>query len=185
MYEFSDHDVEVEVSPTSPTIRFKLGDKLLILDLGIAPPRANQRWELEKSGTSLICQKVVRTKYYDSYHLLVAGSRFDAPSGKVAGLEVLLDRGDQLLTLNWPSKEDPESKLGCFDNLALQDVPPPVPSHQSELVDSEFEKIAKEQGTRECSSFEREISQLILDLEVAIAKLRTTQKRLNEPPRVW
>lgn len=166
--EWSDHDVIVETSPTSPTVKFKLGERALAIDFGIAPPRANQLYQLDESGTSLICSQVVRTKYYDGYTFLVAGTRFDAPNGqKERTIEVLHHNAEHSLTINWPPSQP--SGIGCFDSVS-------VGWPNSNKSDS-----------KPNSTIEDEVARLIFELERALTRLRSARKSLTDrgPNGCW
>jgi hypothetical protein len=163
--EWSDHDVIVETSPTSPTVKFKLGEKALSIDFGIVPPRASQLYTLDDWGTSLICSQVVKTKYYEGYTFLVAGSRFDAPNGqKERTLEILHHSSEQSLTVNWPKRQEPS--VGCFDtgSVAWPDKGT-APSQPNQTPNQ---------------SVEEEISRLIFELERALLRLRNARKGLSD-----
>lgn len=130
-------NIAVETGPSAYMVTFRQGGKALNIDLVLSAPKANKIYALDSTGAMIICYKVARNEHHEIYSFCVQGGRFKGPADNELIVDVVSDRVDQSISIEWP---DEIPFAACIDPEEIRNWPSREKTvSQKALISIQFE----------------------------------------------
>jgi hypothetical protein len=131
-------NIAVETGPASyMMVTFRQGGKALNIDLALSAPKANKIYTLDSNGPMIICYKVARNEDHEIYSFCVQGGRFKGPADNELIVNVVSNRIDQSIDIEWP---DEIPFAACIDPEEIRNWPSQEQTvSQKTLISVQFE----------------------------------------------
>lgn len=161
-------NVEVEAGPSAYMVTFRHEEKALNIDLMLAAPKANKIYTLNQNGVTILCYKVHRDENHEIYSFCVQGTRFKGPLKNELIVDVVSDRMDQSVTIEWP---DEIPFAACVDPDELRNWPGlEHTAAQATLISIQFE----------VSEILRKMDSLLKDIQEMHARMGKLVRSSNQ-----